>query len=215
MPPHIRFRDLPRTAWTQAIAYAATANKKAGGPKFKNSTPWAAAAWLGSLVVQFLFGHRNIYETQRKSGVVALYWNPPWGMFGRGIIFVLPVLLLQLLPSIAVKVVVIAYLVILASMGVMRSFTPKQDRAPEGTAQIDIPARHVTFATIAARTKDDGRDVMMLARRITRSLPAGTTFVAHPRTPELREKYAKAGFKQSTGRVMVYRSGTIGAKQGR
>lgn len=214
MPPHIRFRDLPRTAWTQAIAYAATAYRKDGRLKFKNPKPWAVAAWLGSLAVQFIFGHRNIYETLSRRGVVAIYWNPPWGQLVRGIIFVLPVALISLMPPMVATVVLIAYLVILASMGVMRSFTPKQDRAPKGTAQIDIPARHITFATVAARTKDDGRVVMMLAVRIVQSLPAGTTFVAHPRTPELREKYAKAGFRQSTGRVMVYRSGTIESKKG-
>lgn len=203
MPPHIRFRDLPRTTWTQAIAYAATAKKQDNTQKFKNPKPWAAAAWLGVLLVQFLFGHRNIYATQSKQGIVALLWYPPLSLIARLLVFLAPLLIAAFMPSQVTTWISVAYLAVLASSLVLQGFTGQRSSAPKGTKKRNLPIRRVTFGTIASHPDAHGLEATLLAARLVKSLPPETTVVAHPRTKALRAQYQKAGFEPSSGKAMI------------
>lgn len=203
MPPHIRLRDLPRTAWTQAIAYAATAQRKNGRPKFNNPKPWAAAAWLGVLLVQSLFGHRNIYATPSKQGVVALLWHPPLGLIARLLIFLAPLLIAAFMPLQVITWISVAYLAALVSSLVLQGFTGQRSSAPKGTKKRNLPIRRVTFGTIASHPDAHELEATLLAARLVKSLPPESTVVAHPRTKALRAQYQKAGFAPSSGKAMI------------
>lgn len=199
----MRRRDLTRTAWLQATAYAATAKTRAGIPRPHPYT-WACAAWLGILAAHCILGHRNMHLTVSRQGVICMYRTPPVGLIARGALFFAPLLASIALPYLTLSALVtLAYLVLLASMTASVALTGARSRAPRGTRKIDTPWRHYVVGLAAAHPEAPAGETLLLARRLLCGLPSGSAAIAHPRTPELRAAYERFGFRPSKGMAMV------------
>lgn len=205
VPPHIRMRDLTRTAWTYSLAYTADARTTQGKLKHKRPKLWAAAMWPAALLSHFLIGHRNIFEAKNKMAIFSCYWTPQWGRIGRLAVFVAPVIVVWLLPvPFALETVVtILYLLVLVPMFALVATVGSGSKSARGTKKIDIPSRHVEIGFVASHPKADATEGSRLAAETLGMLPEGTFVVAHPRTARLRAYYRLRGFEESKGKVMV------------
>lgn len=205
MPPHIRMRDLPRTAWTYSLAYTADARTTKGKLKYKRPKLWAAAMWPAALLSHFLIGHRNIFEAKNKMAIFSCYWTPQWGRIGRLAVFVAPAIAIWLLPVPLALVIgfTILYLPVVASMLTLVATVGSGSKATRGTRKVEIPSRHVEIGFVASHPEAKAAEGSRLAAEALGMLPEGTFVVAHPRTARLRAYYRLRGFEESKGRVMV------------
>lgn len=212
MPPNIRHRDLPHTAWIQAIAFASTARRKDGTPRHDNPRAWALAAWPAYLFTHTVIGHRNLYLTPSRQGVIGMYQSPAWGLLARVAAFAAPALAINvalragdLIPgqNLAVTVVAASYLALIAPLVIAASFSGRRSHAPAGTPKLKVPIKHVTLGLAAAHPDAPRGETFGHARHLMNDLPPGATVITHPRTPRLRERYEDEGFKRSRGVAMV------------
>lgn len=212
MPPHTRRRDLPRTAWLQAAAFADTARRKDGTAKHSNPRVWAAASWPGYLLSHAVMGHRNLYLTPSGQGVIGLYRAPAWGILTRGAVYVAPAYIVTTAifaggaprgGYLIAAALGLAYLVTMVALIIAASFSGRRSRAPEDTPRIAIPRAHVTLGIAAAHPTAPRGETFGHARRLISALPLGTTVITHPRTAKLRALYEAEGFRPSRGVVMV------------
>ena len=203
MVTHIARSDLPRTAWLQTLAYATTATTSSGEPLQRPRT-WARAAWPGVLATHCIVGHRNLYLTPDRLGVVSFYKHPPLGMIARGGVFFAPLIVTILSGSVLLTAAAtLAYLVLLGSMGVSIAVTGRHSKAAPGTSRISKPWRHYVIGLAAAPPAATRCETGLLARALMRQLPPGRAVAVHPRTESLRRTYEHAGFTPSKGMEMV------------
>lgn len=205
MATHIARRDLIRTAWLQAIAYA---NSSARSRIRKHPRAWAVAAFPSLLFAHCIIGHRNFYLTRRRQGVVCLYQSPPWGLFFRGATSIaLLYAALSIEAPLADGIVGAVALLVLASTLTSLIVTGRRPKAPRGTAKIAKPRDHYVIGLIAAHPDAPRTEALLFARGLVRRLPPGSTVVVHPRTAELRTSYEGFGFEPSKGLEMIARMG--------
>lgn len=195
---HIRRRDLIDTAWIQALAYAATVERRDGRVGRTYPRAWAIATWPTHLLIHALLGHRNLHTTTSGTGIIGLCKTPPWAPIARGVLATVLLLIAAKTNPAATGVVV---LLMLASMTTAVLGTGNTSKTHEPAPK---PGRgkRVTFA-LAARHPDGRKgEVLRLGRRIINALPPGTLVTVHPRTDELRKKYVKLGFEPEGPRRM-------------
>lgn len=203
MHPHATRRDLARTAWIQATSYAATATTRTGAPR-RHTQAWARAAWPGITLAHWVMGHRNLYLTTSRQGVICLYGTPAIGMAARGVALIAPLVVTLLLPSLTLDIIVtLAYLTLFASLTASLVLSGARSRAPRGTKKINLPWRRYVVGLAAAHPDAPTGETLLLARTLLHRLPPRSTVIVHPRTPELRVAYQRFGFKPSKGLAMV------------
>lgn len=203
MVPHIARRDLPHTAWLQALAYATTSTNRSGERR-RHPRAWARAAWLGIFAAHWIMGHRNLYLTRSRLGVVSFYQHPPLGMIARGAVFLAPLIAASFSTSpLLGTTVTIPYLVVLASMTTSVSLTGRRSKAASGTPKIAKPRGHYVIGLAAAHPNAPSTETSRLALTLMRQLIPGEAVVVHPRTEKLRGHYERAGFRPSKGLEMV------------
>lgn len=203
----MRRRDLARTAWLQATAYANTATTCTGYPRSHPYT-WARLAWPGTLAAHCILGHRNMHLTASRKGVICLYGTPPIGLIVRGAALLVPLAATVLLPYLTLNIIVtLAYAILLGSLTASIALTGRRSRAPRGTTKIAAPCKHYVIGLAAAHPTAPTGEVLLLARGLISRLPPGSVTIVHPRTAELRTAYERFGFQPSNGMAMVYRGG--------
>lgn len=202
MPSHITRRELAQTAWLQGTAYATTARcaNVRKHPRF-----WACVAWPGAFVAHCILGHRNLYLTTSRQGVINWYQTPPGGLIFRIIVLSIPPVVILVVPaSVFTYIACMAYLVLLGSMIAVGGLTGRRSRAPRGTVKIAVPRRRIVIGLAAAHPDAPIGETLGLARILIHEISAGSVIVVHPRTVELRAAYERFGFRPSKGMEMVF-----------
>jgi len=194
-----RLSDLPRLAWTSAIAFAP-------------SPVLAPLSWpmrmLGLLPAVLRGG---CYSTDRGGMVIVAKHRPALDaaiLVGAAVVTLIPHLLVVSLvlagyyqAGVALQVLTPLFVALALVVGISAATSLVGASPPASTVGPDTPrGRRWYVSGLAAPPGGSGLEVLLLTRHIIRSLPAGAVIVAAARTPQLHASYLRMGFQSGGGR---------------